>query len=121
MTLRTELEPVAGFPADADKIRQVVSNILSNAVKFSSKGAITVTLLQKESEVLCSIADEGCGIAPKNLSRVFERFYQENPTAKGSGLGLAIAKGWVDAHGGRVWTESEGEGTGTRISFTLPR
>jgi signal transduction histidine kinase len=106
--------------ADEPKIRQVVSNVLSNAVKFSDGGTVRVSLTHGKGEVLCQVTDSGRGIAKKILPRVFDRFFQGQEGTKGTGIGLTIAKAWVDAHGGQIWAESEGEGKGTTVTFTLP-
>src|ERR1044071_6312683 len=101
--------------ADQSKIQQVFSNLISNSIKFSNQGTVAITIKKSNSgkldQLLCSIQDEGKGIAPKNLERIFDRFYQvHQQTTKGSGIGLTIAKAWVEAHGGHIWAESEGEG-----------
>ncbi len=107
--------------ADPAKIRQVFSNLLSNAIKFSRReGKVQIELKKRDTEIQCSVSDQGCGMQPKDVERIFERFYQAKKSAKGSGIGLTIAKGWVEAHGGKIWAESEGEGKGTKVTFTLP-
>lgn len=105
---------------DAKKIQQVMSNILSNALKYTEKGAVNVTLRKEADRVICQTQDSGRGLPPSEIEKIFERFYQGKHRVKGAGLGLAIAKAWVEAHGGKIWAESEGEGKGTTISFTLP-
>ena len=77
LTLSAELDSMEEMELDGEKIQQMVSNLLSNAIKYSDKGEIRVRLTQQESSVIVSIKDEGCGINPKNLTRVFERFFQE--------------------------------------------
>ncbi len=106
--------------ADRDKTYQVVSNLISNAIKFSNYGKVTVDVKQSDKELFCSITDEGPGIPKNDLNKIYTKFFQAQPSTKGSGLGLTIAKAWVEAHGGNIWAESEGEGKGTRVSFTLP-
>ena len=107
---------------DAEKIQMVISNLLSNAVKFTTHGKIRLKVEPKNKETRVSIEDTGVGISTEDLPYVFDKFYQGKNVngAKGTGLGLSIVKGWVEAHGGRVWVESEGMNRGTRISFTLP-
>ncbi len=108
--------------ADRRRIRQVVANLLSNALRFSPEGgSITVTCYRGDGEVEVSVADRGSGIPPEDLPHVFERFYKADASRAdaGSGLGLAIAREIVHAHGGRIWAESE-LGQGTRLTFTLP-
>jgi len=113
-------------PADGAQIEQVLDNLLSNALKFSSEGA-TVNLrlhLDVKARVAhVSVADTGPGIPQEDLPHIFERFYQGRAYTKntlaGSGLGLALAKKVVEAHGGRIWVESD-LGKGTTVHFTLP-
>jgi signal transduction histidine kinase len=110
--------------ADAGRIRRVLFNLLDNAVKYSAGGGLVVIQGQvQENEVLVSVADQGPGIAPEYLNRLFERFFRVKFVSGhhivGSGLGLPIARNIVEAHGGRIWAESR-LGEGTTISFTLP-
>ncbi|MCB4756240.1 MAG: hypothetical protein LHV69_04295 [Elusimicrobia bacterium] len=107
---------------DAQKIEQVVSNLVSNAVKFTEKGMIRVKVEGEGDQAMVSVVDDGKGIPADEQPHVFERFYQGTAGRgqKGTGVGLAIAKMWVDAHGGRLWVESDGPGKGSRFFFTLP-
>jgi len=66
------------------------------------------------------VRDTGVGISANDLPKVFDRFYSGKNSPTGSGLGLTIAKAWVEAHDGKIWAESEGEGMGTTVTFTLP-
>jgi len=106
---------------DRDRVMRVLGNLLSNAAKFTSEGGnVTVTLAREEGFCKVSIADTGAGIDADALPHVFERFWQADSAARrGTGLGLAIAKGIVEAHGGRIWAESE-LGRGSTFHFTLP-
>lgn len=110
---------------DGRSIRQVLDNLLDNAVKYSPEGTtVTVRLRRQGRELVISVTDEGRGIAPEHLERVFERMYrvESEPGSErvsGLGLGLAIARGLVEAHGGRIWMESQ-LGRGSTCSFTLP-
>jgi PAS domain S-box-containing protein len=106
---------------DPDRIRQVLSNLVGNAVKHTPEGGtVTLEARAQDGEVLVSVIDTGPGIAEANREKVFERFWRaEAQGPKGIGLGLAIAKGIVRAHGGRIWLESE-EGEGSAFHFTLP-
>jgi len=108
------------FYGDKEKIQQIFSNLISNAIKFSKTSSIQITLNKSNEYHSISIKDQGKGILKKDLSHIFQRFYQGKNSVKGSGIGLSIAKAWVEAHGGKIWAESEGEGRGTKISFTLP-
>jgi signal transduction histidine kinase len=115
------------LPADDEKIRQVITNLVSNAYKFTPEGG-TLTLDAKDTgpELQVSVSDTGIGIPKEFIGHLFERFKQVPGTRqtmggpKGTGLGLAIAKGIVEAHGGRIWAESE-PGKGTTFFFTLPK
>ncbi len=118
--LSLKLNPVPAIEVDETKIRQVVSNLISNALKFTSQGSVTITANDHGNYVSCAISDSGSGIAKADIERVFTRFFHGKNSSKGSGLGLAIAKAWVEAHGGKIWAESDGEGKGATVTFTLP-
>ncbi len=112
--------------ADGQRIAQVLNNLLSNASKYSAEtAAISVTASPDEFFVAFSVADEGRGVPVDQLTVLFNKFTRidegggERKVA-GEGLGLAICKGIVEAHGGRISAESDGEGRGTRITFTIP-
>ncbi len=109
---------------DARRIRQVLDNLISNAVKYSEAFTEVALVVRRVGhELLVSVTDQGIGIPEKDLPRVFERMFRSRqgiiPGEGGAGLGLAICKGLIEAHGGRIWIKSE-EGKGTRCSFTLP-
>ncbi len=96
---------------DYRQLRQVFNHLVSNAVKYSPKGgAVSVTARREEDSVVITVRDEGIGISPQDLERIFERFYRVNNTARrvfgGTGLGLALVREIVTAHGGKVWVES---------------
>jgi signal transduction histidine kinase/CheY-like chemotaxis protein len=108
--------------ADGVRLRQVLLNLLTNAVRHTSQGGITVTCKREQEHVLISVSDTGSGIAPEHMPRIFEEFYQ--PSSMGgrqgsSGLGLSISKQLVELHGGRMWVESV-PGQGTTFSLTVP-
>jgi PAS domain S-box-containing protein len=113
--------PLPELRCDRDRALQVFSNLLGNAVKFTpAGGAVAVRAELRGRWVEFEVADTGPGIGPQALAHVFERYWQARDTAGlGSGLGLFIAKGIVEAHGGRIWAESE-LGQGARFFFTLP-
>lgn len=106
---------------DPDRIKQVLGNLLGNAVKFSfPESVIDIAVLLKGKEIEVSVKDRGPGISAKNIPYLFDRYWQAKETAKlGTGLGLSIAKGIVNSHCGRIWAESE-EGKGATFRFTLP-
>jgi two-component system, OmpR family, sensor histidine kinase BaeS len=107
---------------DAARIHQVLSNLLSNALRYSPRGSrVSVALAEAQapSRVNVSVQDQGPGVAEGDLPHIFDRFYK-SADSHGMGLGLSIAKYIVEAHGGSLQAES-GTGHGTRISFSLPR
>ena len=111
---------------DRRRIVQVLSNLLSNAAKHSNElSTITVRAVRKQFQVVVSISDEGRGIPAERLPLLFRKFSRVEGEGRqgdlgGSGLGLAICKGIVEAHGGRIWAESDGAGQGARFSFAVP-
>jgi signal transduction histidine kinase/CheY-like chemotaxis protein len=122
------VEAAADLPpvrADASRVQQVLSNLLGNARKYSPNGG-TIVLSAREADdaVEIAVTDQGLGIPPEALPRLFEKFFRvdnsDRREIRGTGLGLAIVKQIVEVHGGRVRAESAGLGRGTRLSFTLP-
>ena len=122
--LRLVCEVAPGTPpvhADRGRLLQVLGNLLGNAVKFTpASGTITLSAAPAGGEVRFSVADTGAGIEPEHLPHVFDRFWQARHARRaGAGLGLAIARGIVEAHGGRIWVESQ-PGRGATFHFTVP-
>jgi signal transduction histidine kinase/CheY-like chemotaxis protein len=124
LTLRTEIE--AGLPellVDRTRIRQVLINLLNNALRFTEQGGMTLAAARCEDGVLFSVADTGPGIPPEGVAKVFEEFGQVGASVwrrrDGSGLGVPISQRFVATHGGRLWLTSE-VGKGTTFYFTLP-
>ena len=123
-----EVEVIQGLPrvaADGKRIVQVLHNLFSNASTYSREWSpIRVTARLHDAHVVISVNDEGKGIASQHLPRLFTKFARidtgEDARLSGHGLGLAICKGIVEAHGGRIWAESDGEGSGTKFTFTIP-
>ncbi len=121
-----EIEPgVAIVYVDRDKVMQVFSNLLNNAVKFTSpNGFIRISVSDEGSYARVAVKDSGSGIPEKELPRVFERFYRVEKTRSrdfgGTGLGLSIARKVIESHGGSIWINSK-QGKGTTVYFTLPR
>ena len=110
--------------ADRQKLHLVLANLLSNAIKFTPEGGgVQAEVEAKENEVWVAVRDTGIGITPREQERIFDRFYQVEPSLtrrfEGIGLGLSIAKGMVELHGGRIWVESV-EGMGSSFTFALP-
>ena len=109
--------------ADRWRVVQVLGNLLSNAARHSKEStAIRVAVVREGIYVAFSVADEGRGIPTERLPHLFRKFLRLEPEDQGgdTGLGLAICKGIVEAHGGRIWAESDGPGLGARFTFTLP-
>ena len=109
---------------DTDKLTQVIDNIISNAMKYSPDGGnIRFGFTVQENMLKVMVSDDGMGIPKENVTKIFDRFYRVDRARSramgGTGLGLAIAKEMIEAHGGKIWAESE-EGVGTTIFFTMP-
>jgi len=126
IVLQTMLDPAAGpIAGDADRLQQIVWNLLTNAVKFTPKGGcIQVNLQRVNSHVEIVVSDSGVGISKEFLPYVFDRFRQADASTTrlhgGLGLGLSIVRQLVDLHGGSVSVHSEGEGKGATFTITLP-
>jgi PAS domain S-box-containing protein len=108
---------------DAGRIRQVLMNVLSNALKYSPEGStVTVSVAADEHNAIARVRDEGIGLDRSELARLFRRGYRAESARKtsGGGFGLYFSKGIVAAHGGRMWAESPGHGQGSAFCFTLP-
>ncbi|OQY26365.1 MAG: hypothetical protein B6I38_11460 [Anaerolineaceae bacterium 4572_5.1] len=126
--IKTSFElPSSQIPLRCDKIKLglVFVNLLSNAIKFTpSGGEIKLKVLDKKDNVLISIQDNGRGIPPEKLDKIFEDFYQvENHLIResgGLGVGLSIARKIVELHGGKIWAESEGVNLGSVFYIRLP-
>lgn len=123
VTLRLAKMPV-WVELDREKMGQALVNLLDNAAKFTPvNGRIEVSVYSKQAEAWCCIEDNGPGIPPDKLERIFKRFYQVESSLRrrheGMGLGLTIAKEMVSLHNGRIWAESEGE-TGSTFYVVLP-
>jgi signal transduction histidine kinase len=116
----------ANFPVimgDETRIEQVLSNLISNAIKYSPKGEIRISGDIRTEQVIITVSDEGPGIDPHDMPHIFDRFYRSDTAVrktKGAGLGLYLARAIVEAHGGRIWIDPQ-HGSGARICFSLPR
>ena len=122
--LRARLNgPLPTILADRVRLRQVMLNLLTNAVRFTQRGGITVGVEEQVGHLRVDIQDTGRGIPSQDLPRLFEEFSQlhldDSSEGKGTGLGLAISKHLIELHGGTIWGESE-EGVGTTFYFTVP-
>jgi len=116
-------EPLGTIRADERKVKQVLLNLLSNALKFTPEGGrIDVRAAMNEGLAEISVADTGVGIAPEDLEAIFEEFRQvgtADKKAEGTGLGLALSRKFIELHGGRIWVKSQ-VGQGSTFTFTLP-
>ncbi len=120
--LKAELDSqMPEIKVDPDRINQVLNNLITNAIKFTNSGGITVSASKDERQgaVTVCVEDTGEGIKQEDLPRLFQKFQQLTRHKGGTGLGLAICKEIVESHGGRIWVESE-LGKGSRFKFTLP-
>jgi two-component system sensor histidine kinase BaeS len=124
-----DLELAPGLPrvlADEDRAVQVLTNLTGNALQYTPEGGrVTIAAKRIDDEVRISVRDTGIGISSEHLAHIFDRFYRVDKSRSrqaggGSGIGLTIARALVEAHGGRIWVESVGEGQGSTFTFTLP-
>lgn len=111
--------------ADEDRITQVLVNLVANAIQYTPEGGdVTISAARQIDEIHISVKDTGVGIPPEHLANLFTRFYRVDKSRSrnaggGSGIGLTIAKHLVEAHGGRIWAESKGDGQGSTFTFSL--
>ena len=115
------LSCVYGAPT---RLRQVIANLVNNAVNYTSEGEVVVRVIETDSEILVEVADTGCGIPPDDRPKLFEDFFRgTNVWPKGTGLGLSISRRIIQAHGGKIWAESPcaETGKGSKFCFTLPK
>jgi|GEM_PF-6982358 len=110
---------------DAYRIKQVVENLITNAIKFSAEGSsIRIKVSRKDDDIYFEVRDEGIGITKDHVDHIFEAFYQVeggvDRTFGGTGLGLTICRGIIQGHGGKIWAESDGIGKGSTFKFSLP-
>jgi signal transduction histidine kinase len=113
--------------ADKDRIHQVLSNLLNNAIKYTKNGTVTINTsiangsnnnVNNDKEAVVTIMDTGYGITPEIMQKLFSKFV--TTSSHGTGLGLFISKGIIEAHGGRIWAENNSNGVGSSFSFSLP-
>jgi len=124
--LQADIEPSApAIEADSERIAEVLANLLTNALRHTPPGGtVTVSTRHRADQLAIAVADNGEGIAPEHLDRVFERFYRIDParsrSSGGTGIGLAIARAIAEAHGGSVTATSPGSASGTTVTVVLP-
>lgn len=119
--------PKQAFPkltVDPNKIKEVVSNLIDNAIKYTAAGGVSVSVEASGAAMRIIVSDTGIGIRPDDKVKLFEKFTRTKETSNmfvsGSGLGLYIGKNFVEAHGGKIWAESDGAGKGSRFIIELP-
>jgi two-component system OmpR family sensor kinase/two-component system sensor histidine kinase BaeS len=125
ITLTARIDALPSIPADPIRLRQVLFNLLTNALRHAPPGGhVTVTATAAGKEVRIAVSDDGDGLTPDELASAFDRFYRADKSRSretgGTGLGLAIVKAIAEAHGGRVEARSEGKGRGAEFSLLLP-
>ena len=123
LRLKLEIEPDIVVEADVGKMRQIIGNLIDNAVKYTPKGSITVRVRKLDKTMRLEISDTGVGIKPETLPKLFQKFSRAEDASKanvlGTGLGLYVAKKLIEAQNGRISAESEGEGKGAAFSVEL--
>jgi len=125
LTLTYSVAPnIDNLYADKAKTKQVLMNILGNAIKFTNEGSVKLNVVETDKDFAFSVTDTGMGMKEEDLGVIFDSFQQVGPAQiagyKGTGLGLAISKQFIEMQGGRIWAESE-LGKGSTFTFTLPR
>ncbi len=125
LTLTYSAAPgIDSLHADKAKTKQVLINILGNAIKFTNEGSVKLNVAESESDNIFSVTDTGIGIKEEDLEAIFDSFKQVGPAQiagyEGTGLGLAISKEFIEMQGGKIWVESE-LGKGSTFTFTLPK
>jgi signal transduction histidine kinase len=122
--LNTPSQPLPQVNIDPEKMRQVVMNLIDNAIKYTPAGHVTIDLNKTKQGVEFCVKDSGMGMTPEDIDNLFQKFSRNEKTdlvhTEGTGLGLYVAKKIVEAHGGKIWAESEGKGKGSKFCFTLP-
>jgi signal transduction histidine kinase len=125
VSIKTDIEEDMYITADGNMLKTIVRNLMSNSIKFSRKGGrILVAAKRDESETIISVKDNGMGISPEVKEKLFTGEAGVSTTGssgeKGTGLGLMLCKDFINAHGGRIWVESELD-VGSTFSFSIPR
>ena len=111
---------VSEIKGDCLELRRVITNLIGNAIKFTDKGNVTVSLSQKNSEVIVKVADSGIGMSPQEQESIFQRYHQGNHRRSGKGLGLYLCQQIINAHQGKITVKSE-SGKGTTFTLSLPK
>ncbi len=124
LNLKMPRTPLPVIKADEEKLRQVVMNLIDNAIKYTDKGWIEVKVDLIDGQIRVCVTDTGMGIALEDLPNLFKKFSRGSGTflvhTEGTGLGLFVARKMIEAHGGQIWAESKGKGQGAKFCFQLP-
>lgn len=124
LTIQPPSEPLPLMMLDRDKIHDVTMNLVDNAIKYTPSGWVNIRISRTPSLLTFQVQDSGMGISAEDIDKLFQKFTRAEAVTRihtgGSGLGLFIAKKIVEAHGGRIWVESEGPGKGSLFNYTLP-
>ncbi len=120
------IKPEQNLPkvmADKEKIRQVMNNLIDNALKYTPKGSVTAAICERNGQIVFSVKDSGKGVSEQEKTSIFQKFSRGKESVKhsaGLGLGLYVAKIIIEQHKGKIWAESEGEGKGSTFAFSIP-
>lgn len=124
LTLKKPKKALPAVKIDEEKIRQVVMNLIDNAIKYTKNGGVTVEVKQAKDNIRFCVIDSGMGIDPKDQVNLFKKFHRGEGTVlvhtEGTGLGLYVARNMLSMHKGRIWAESKGVGKGSKFCFELP-
>ncbi len=125
--IKLKVEVAEGLPkisGSAARLQQVVTNLINNAINYTSTGTVTISVQERNKDLLVEVTDTGIGIPPEDMPRLFEDFFRaSNVDIKGTGLGLSISRRIIEAHEGKIWAESPIPGAegGSKFCFTLPK
>lgn len=125
LELESNIDPgLQSFSFDSNRVGQVLDNLISNALKYTKQGKVSIHVHNNSGEIVTDVIDTGDGISPEDLPKLFSKFQQfgkgKTGDVKGTGLGLVVAKGIIEAHGGKMWAKSDGLGKGSTFSFSIP-
>jgi signal transduction histidine kinase len=123
LNLKLPSEPLPKLKLDEEKMRQVIMNLIENSIKYTDQGSVSVELRREGENIKFSVVDTGAGIKKEDMGKLFQKFSRgtgATASMEGTGLGLYVARQMVEAHKGKIWAESEGEGMGSKFCFTLP-
>jgi signal transduction histidine kinase len=124
LTLKKPKKALPEVKIDEEKIRQVVMNLIDNAIKYTKQGSVTVEVSKREDNIRFCVIDSGMGIDPKDQVNLFKKFHRGEGTVlvhtEGTGLGLYVARNMLDMHKGKIWAESKGVGKGSKFCFEIP-